>query len=1276
MKQMLWKGTRGFLLLAIVLSLLPSPLLVHASAGRPQALTNEPATGISYKMRIEADGVYRLTYDALRAAGLPVDSIDPRTFKVWVQGEEIAIYVSGEGDGHFDPGDAIYFYAEMARTKYQDPNVYWLTYDGAPGRRMSTRDVTPGGAAAPPPYKRVLHLEEDRDYRRSVPMSENADHWYWESYFACSSIYCFPDNVKTYTFDLPHLATGSLTALLRPRLRGLTAYSANPDHHVIFYINGTQVGEGYWDGTEELTDEYTFGQNLLISGTNTISYYVPLDIPGLPEERGLTNWFEIEYYDVYQAQDDHLWFSIDQAGTWQPTITHMESSEFLLLDLSDKNNPVRLLNASASGSSGNVTVTFQDTVTTAPRPYFIAGRSAYLTPASIERDNPSALRDPNNAADWIVITHRDFWSQAQTLADHRASFSGMRTMVVDVQDVYDEFSGGLMDPEAIRRFLAYAHEHWQPPAPQYVVLMGDGHYDYKNHLLHPEQQFIPPYLDLVDCFLGETAADNRFVAGDRTNSDPDALECQRHAMPFMAIGRFPVNSVEEAEGMVKKTICYENPADPMCADVHPPAGWKTTAVFVADKNDNAGAFTCHSDEVAGQQRCPQQDFGFRSSSPRMPTSHRVAGERSGPGPLALLSPQITDRMGFIGDYIWLDSDGDGRPDTGESGIDGVLVNLWEDVDHDGQISAADRRVATVTSGDNPNTTTVEHGWYGFDGLEKTNYIVEIDPSNFAPGGVLEGMTLTAGRNPWPVHMDGVIPDEYTRNKLYLQDEARPGYTPYRYGNDVKNALVNAINAGAAFVAYNGHSSTWKWSGSDVWDIYAISDLTNTSAWPIFLPMTCLEAQFQVINGTAVSEKVVRALDDNGNPVGGVAAWGPTGLGVATGHMFLYNGFFEAVFHKGITRIGDAILYAKRKLYESDTPFKDLIETYTLFGDPALEIQIVRPDLHVTKDVSPSGGIQPGDLITYTVTVSNEGEATAYGVRITDTLPSALTPVGVDTSGVPLHLETGTTYVWTTAEMPVGATARITITARVRNDVSPGTTVVNTALASTTSAETDRADNRATVSVSVGSLYSISGRTFVDSNASRTLDAGEDGLGGLTLTLADASGPVTTTTSDAAGYYTFTNVVPGVYTVTVTPPSGYVPTTDTSQVVTVTDAPVTEVNFGFISPTAVSLAALDARTEGDEVVISWAVWDEEDILSYHVWRSPVASREAAVDVSGAVPARGSRGHATYVYRDRPPLPKMWYYWVVVHDVYGRTTWTGPLRVSRAARVTHMPVIMHR
>jgi len=1266
-------------ILLIMLNLQVSgPVMAAPAESRSDvAVTAPPGVGVSYKMVVEEDGLYRLTYATLAAAGVPVDSLDPRTLKVWEQGQEIAIIVQGENDGVFNSGDAVLFYGKMARTRFQDPNVYWLTYGGTNGKRMTQRDVTPGSAPTPVSFYRTLHLEQDLDYRNSLPMEANADHWYWESY-AAPYVAGVRKDTRSYDFDLPNLATGSYSAVLRPRLRGITSYSASVDHHAKFYVNSHFVGDAYWDGEEEFTGQFTFPQSFLITGTNTISYFVPADMPGAAQDRGLTNWLEVEYYDVYQAENDRLWFTLDDVGTWQPTVGGFSTADPIVLDINDPRNPVLLTNTSVVANGAAFDLSFQDTVSTPPAAYFAAASGAFLSPTSIVLDTPSDLKNPSNGADWIAITHADFMTQAQQLAAHRAAVDGYRTVVVDVQDIYDEFSGGLLSPEAIRDFLAYAYNNWTPPAPRYVVLVGDGNYDYKNNLVHTEKQFIPPYLDLVDCFLGETSADNRFVAGTRTNSDPGALECQKHAMPFMAIGRLPVNTVAEADGMVRRIICYETPNDPLCAGLTRPAGWDTRAVFVADKNDSAGAFSCHADEVAGQQRCPDQDYGFKPAAPRVVPSRAVA-PRPDVGPLAVVGPQVTDRMGFIGDLVWNDQNSNGWPDASEPGINGVVVKLWEDRDGDGTLSAVDTLVATVVTGDNPHTTEVEQGWYGFDGLAKAHYLVEIDASNFAPGGALEGMALSHGQNPWPVDLEGIIPEEYTRIKLYREDESSPGVVPYPNGNAVKTALVDAINSGAAFVTYNGHASTWKWSGADVFDIYTLPSLTNTGAWPVVLPMTCLEGQFQNLYGAAVGESVVRALDSSGNPVGAVASWSPTGLGVATGHTFLYTGFFEAVFHQGEDVIGDAILYAKRKLFDSSSIFKDLIETYTLFGDPAMHLNVPRPDLQVTKSVTPGGGVLPGDVLTYTLTVDNIGAVTAYDVVVTDTLPATLLPLGWTGSGLPLVQRAGTTYIWDLAELPAGGSGTITVTAQVPSSVAAGTQVVNTVTVFTPSGDSNPDNNSASVTTQVGGLYTIDGVTWVDSLVDQVPEPGEPRLENVTVSLYQDAGFVSSAVSGSDGVYTITNVSPGTYTVTVTVPTGYVATTATSYRVTVVDSSVSDINFGFISPTVVAVVGLSAVPTNKGVQVSWRVRFEDDVQAYMVYRSARVDSARKLLTLTPIAARHTGELVTYTYLDRYVGVGVWYYWIKAISREGLETWFGPVQArypSAGAWRSYVPAVWQR
>src|SRR5580765_2212713 len=64
-----------------------------------------------FKIPVARDGVYRLRYSDLQAAGFPLSS-DPRFIQLFHRGKEQAIYVKGQADAVFDASDYIEFYGQ------------------------------------------------------------------------------------------------------------------------------------------------------------------------------------------------------------------------------------------------------------------------------------------------------------------------------------------------------------------------------------------------------------------------------------------------------------------------------------------------------------------------------------------------------------------------------------------------------------------------------------------------------------------------------------------------------------------------------------------------------------------------------------------------------------------------------------------------------------------------------------------------------------------------------------------------------------------------------------------------------------------------------------------------------------------------------------------------------------------------------------------------------------------------------------------------------------
>lgn len=186
----------------------------------------------------------------------------------------------------------------------------------------------------------------------------------------------------------------------------------------------------------------------------------------------------------------------------------------------------------------NYAIEFSDSVKRNNK-YIIADEKAIKKVDRLEIDRKSSLREITEA-DYIIISHRLFWESANQLANYRESVNGYKSIVVDIEDIYDEFNFGILHPNAIKDFLKHTYSNWTK-APLYVLLFGDASWDPTNNLSDSvKENFIPSY--------GVLVSDNWFVT----------LDGQNDILPDMFIGRLPVETVEQAQLAVNKILQYES----------------------------------------------------------------------------------------------------------------------------------------------------------------------------------------------------------------------------------------------------------------------------------------------------------------------------------------------------------------------------------------------------------------------------------------------------------------------------------------------------------------------------------------------------------------------------------------------------------------------------------------------------------------------------------------------------------------------------------------------
>ena len=264
----------------------------------------------------------------------------------------------------------------------------------------------------------------------------------------------------------------------------------------------------------------------------------------------VVDYFELSYERSFSAVANSLQFVHDSGYGY--VIDDFSTDDLLIFDISDTADVARIENAPIAGTNPYSVAFEPPTNPGASERFLVISATDYKQPISISADQPSDLADTNTQADYILITHSDIgwdvsgnpYSWLDDLVGLRED-GGLAVKVVNVTDIYDEFSYGLQSPVAIRDFLSYAYSNWQSPAARYVLLVGDGSYDYKDNLNIGTINYVPGYLVTAD-YMGEAITDEYFVKISGADAIPD-----------MYIGRLPAQSAAQAQAMVAKISYYE-----------------------------------------------------------------------------------------------------------------------------------------------------------------------------------------------------------------------------------------------------------------------------------------------------------------------------------------------------------------------------------------------------------------------------------------------------------------------------------------------------------------------------------------------------------------------------------------------------------------------------------------------------------------------------------------------------------------------------------------------
>ena len=165
--------------------------------------------------------------------------------------------------------------------------------------------------------------------------------------------------------------------------------------------------------------------------------------------------------------------------------------------------------------------------------------------------------------------------------------------------------------------------------------------------------------------------------------------------------------------------------------------------------------------------------------------------------------------------------------------------------------------------------------------------------------------------------------------------AQPVYylPPATTVTETYQSLLSHWAGGAGLVMFTGHSSDVQWAQERLFHLDDAPLLNNGARLPVVAEMTCFTGAFHMAAYPTLDEALLREGDG-----GAVAVWGATGLGVSTGHMALAEGFMASLYQQNQPGLGAAALAGKLRLAQNSS-YLDLLDTYLLFGDPAMPMNL-------------------------------------------------------------------------------------------------------------------------------------------------------------------------------------------------------------------------------------------------------------------------------------------------------------------------------------------------
>jgi hypothetical protein len=569
-------------------------LATNVCAQRTYKANSILATGVWSKIAVKDAGVYKIDVPFLGSLGFNTSNISSATIRLFGNSggllseansdipvddlAENSILVQDGGDGVFNGADYFLFYAPgpdkwikdsinkkfiHQKNIYSDSAWYFISIGGN-GKRISFQQNGSSPAATVSSFnERILH-ELD-----SVNLLSSGKEWLGEEFADAPG----KTLSRSFSINVPNLDISTpVTVISNAVARSVNVasrFDVRLNNQAVHQLNIPSTGPGFYDFFAQQAQ--LSSDVLVLQDPLQISYTY---VPGSFNSQGWLNFFELHARrnTVLPAGGQLAFRDWNSVGNSKVEfIVSNGNSSTQVWEITDPLTPV--------GIQGNISASEFRFVNDATRlrEYIAFNPSNAMIPVNAGRIQNQDLHN-SQQMDYLIITHNLLLPEAERLANFHRQKNSLKTIVITVDKIFNEFSSGSPDPVAIRDLVKmYFDKAGTTVAnrPKYLLLFGDASFDYKKRIIN-NTNLVPGYQNSISFDPLSTYTSDDFFGFLDDNEDINSGLVTN--LLDIGIGRIPAKDITEAKNYVDKAIAYHAKESF--------GAWRNIISFIADDEDN------------------------------------------------------------------------------------------------------------------------------------------------------------------------------------------------------------------------------------------------------------------------------------------------------------------------------------------------------------------------------------------------------------------------------------------------------------------------------------------------------------------------------------------------------------------------------------------------------------------------------------------------------------------------------------------------------------------